>query len=141
MLWDEEAAIVVDVVRQALPEPRIWYFLDVSSVELRRVISESLRRSGLDPVALLEENEAEAPKGWGALPGEPFCWDASGVMPPTLLQDLPPLPGRLEYRFVGPDLVVVNVDTAIVLGILRDALPRRALRLRARGGHRFRTSS
>jgi NhaA family Na+:H+ antiporter len=63
VLWDEEAAIVVDVVRDALPEPRIWDFLDVSSGELRHLISASLRRSGLDPLELLEEHEAEAPIG------------------------------------------------------------------------------
>jgi hypothetical protein len=60
--------------------------------------------------------------------GDRFWWGASGVMPPTLLRDLPPLPVPLEYRFAGADLVVVNVDTSIVLGVLTDALPRHATR-------------
>jgi NhaA family Na+:H+ antiporter len=131
VLWDEEASIVVDVLRDALPEPRIWDFLDLSSVELRHLISASLRRSGLDPFELLEENEAEAPPGWSATVGERFWWRATGVMPPTLLRDLPLLPPPLEYRFAGADLVVVNVDTSMVIGVLRNALPRRSAGLRA----------
>jgi len=42
---------------------------------------------------------------------------------PALLATLPPLPEELEYRFVGWDLVLVDVHADLVLDILKDALP------------------
>jgi hypothetical protein len=131
VLWDEEALIVIDIVRDALPEPRVWNFVAISSFEVRRLIRESLRNIGVDPADLAEEMESEAPEGWRALVGEPFCWGASGGMPATVLHALPRLPGPLEYRFAGADLVVVNVETGVVMGILHDALRRRAIGARA----------
>ena len=43
---------------------------------------------------------------------------------PALLAALPPLPEELEYRFVGWDLVLVDVHADLILDILKDALPR-----------------
>ena len=43
---------------------------------------------------------------------------------PALLATLPPLPDELEYRFVGWDLVLVDVHADLILDILRDALPK-----------------
>jgi NhaA family Na+:H+ antiporter len=126
VLWDEEARIVVDIIRDALPPPRIWDFVNVSSFELRRQIRDSLQRAGLDPARLLDEIEYEAPEGWHAVAGEPFCWAASGVMPPTVLHALPALPPPLEYRFAGSALVVVNLHSGLVMGVLEAALPPRA---------------
>jgi NhaA family Na+:H+ antiporter len=126
VMWDEEAEIVIDVVREALPAPRVWDFLDVSSFELRQRIRHALETAGLNPIDLREEMDDDAPADWRPVIGEPFCWDASGVMPPTLLHALPDLPKPLEYRFVVSDLVVVNVDNGFVEGVLYDALPRRA---------------
>lgn len=126
VIWDEEAEIVVDVVREALPEPRIWNFVGVSSFELRERIRRSLQMSGVTPIDLLDEMDDHALTGWQPMVGEPFCWDASGVMPPTVLGALPALPQPLEYRFAGADLVVVNVHTNLVMGVLNRALPLRA---------------
>jgi hypothetical protein len=39
-----------------------------------------------------------------------------------LLEALPPVPGGLEYRVVGPDLVLWDVHAEIVIDVLRDAL-------------------
>jgi hypothetical protein len=43
---------------------------------------------------------------------------------PALLATLPTLPEELEYRFVGWDLVLVDVHADLILDILEDALPR-----------------
>ena len=37
------------------------------------------------------------------------------TMPPQLLDHLPPLIGELEYRFIGPRLVLVDTEADIIL--------------------------
>jgi hypothetical protein len=44
-------------------------------------------------------------------------------MPPPLLIALPELPKDLRYRFVGSALVVMDRDAALILDVLRGALP------------------
>jgi hypothetical protein len=45
------------------------------------------------------------------------------TMPPTLLQRLPSLPGALEYRFVGRDLLILDPEVHMVVDVLPNALP------------------
>ena len=47
-------------------------------------------------------------------------WNTGDVLWPFLLRRLPSLPPELEYRFVGRDLVLVDVDTNIVVDILEN---------------------
>lgn len=44
-------------------------------------------------------------------------------MPPPLLLTLPQLPKDLRYRFVGRSLVLMDRDAAIMIDVMRDALP------------------
>jgi hypothetical protein len=53
---------------------------------------------------------------------EPLREAASCPFPVLLLEALPPLPGGLEYRVVGPDLVLWDAHAEIVIDILREAL-------------------
>jgi hypothetical protein len=46
------------------------------------------------------------------------------TMPPAILAVLPPLPKGLEYRIVGRYLVLRDVDAALVLDYIADAIPR-----------------
>jgi hypothetical protein len=43
--------------------------------------------------------------------------------PPTLLQDLPPLPKELDYRLIGGDLVLRDVDANLVVDLIARAIP------------------
>lgn len=43
--------------------------------------------------------------------------------PPSLLQDLPPLPKELEYRIVGRSLVLRDRDANLIVDFIPDALP------------------
>ena len=52
---------------------------------------------------------------------EPFREDASQAVPALMLQALPPLPGGIEYRIVGTDLVLWDVHADIVIDVLPDA--------------------
>ena len=44
-------------------------------------------------------------------------------MCPAMLRRLPELPPELEYRFVGRDLVLVDILGNVVVDVLRDAVP------------------
>jgi hypothetical protein len=44
-------------------------------------------------------------------------------MPHRILRVLPRLPDHLEYRFVGRDLVLLDRNAGVVVGILRQAIP------------------
>jgi len=45
------------------------------------------------------------------------------TVPPTLLQHFPTLPKGLEYRVVGSDLILQDVESRLVVDIFRDAFP------------------
>ena len=64
--------------------------------------------------------------------GQLIRWvpEVNGEYPPdfsiefsVLVQHLPPLPGEMEYRFVGRDLVLLDVVANLVVDVLRDAIP------------------
>lgn len=60
----------------------------------------------------------------GAMP-----WQASDATPPCVLEVLPLLPPELQYRFVGADLVLVDVHASLIVDVLRDAaLPLHTIR-------------
>jgi hypothetical protein len=44
-------------------------------------------------------------------------------MPPTMFMALPELPDELQYRFVGRDLVLIDLHANLVVDVLREALP------------------
>jgi hypothetical protein len=45
--------------------------------------------------------------------------------PPTLLHALPPLPPQLEYRFIGRTLILRDIEAALIVDYLPDALSAR----------------
>lgn len=50
-------------------------------------------------------------------------WSHGSFMPASLLDVLPALPLELQYRFIGPDLVLIDVGAGLVVDVLREALP------------------
>lgn len=47
------------------------------------------------------------------------------TMPPGLLQALPELPEEMEYRFIGPHLVLFDQHAHIIPDFIPDAMPRK----------------
>lgn len=84
-------------------------------------ISSALRN--FDVVALKQEidedNEAGLPK---VVVNGPFPWNSGNAIWPSMLAVLPQLPEGLEYRFVGTDLVLVDLRADLVIDILPGAL-------------------
>jgi hypothetical protein len=50
-------------------------------------------------------------------------WRGGSYMPASLIAALPPLPPELQYRFIGPDLALIDIGAGLVVDVLRDALP------------------
>jgi hypothetical protein len=51
--------------------------------------------------------------------GEPL-----GTVPPSLLQQLDPLPQELQYRFLATSLILLDVDTMLIVDVIPDAFRR-----------------
>ncbi len=49
---------------------------------------------------------------------------ALATVPPLLLQNLPPLPDNLQYRFFGRHLVILDGDVEIVVDYVQNVVPR-----------------
>lgn len=99
---------------------------DVFSPEIAaffRATVASVVRGRYDVPALLDEMDEEGlPQVVELEVNGAFPWLAGNLMPPGLLRALPPLPEELEYRLVGPDLVLLDVRANLVVDWVEDAL-------------------
>ena len=51
-----------------------------------------------------------------------FSWRTAVPTPPCVLAVLPPLPDELQYRFVGRDLVLVDIEANLIVDVLPEAI-------------------
>jgi len=112
-----------EAIRAARPRPREGNVFAPVADTLRRDLRLALREQGLEPRALIAEMLDDTEEG--ARPpvlNEPFSWALGSAMLPSLMAALPELPDELEYRLVGPHLVLIDIDANLVVDILRDAL-------------------
>ena len=116
---------LAEALRDARPLAREGCVFRSDAAEMIRArIAFTLRRQGLRPADLLSDLGEEL------LPGAPapevnrqFSWGVGNGMWPSLLAVLPRLPQELEYRFVGADLVLIDLHANMVVDILRGAVP------------------
>jgi hypothetical protein len=54
--------------------------------------------------------------------GSTFPWKTARSTPPCVLAVLPTLPQELQYRFVGANLVIVDLDADLIVDVLMDAV-------------------
>jgi hypothetical protein len=77
----------------------------------------------LDVTVLMAEMEEDAePRAPRPVVNGPFPWSSGNAIWPSVLAALPELPEELEYRFVGADLVLIDVPANLVVDILEGAL-------------------
>lgn len=101
--------------------------------QFRDDIWRALRDAAVDWQALGAEMVPEVPGDYPPpVVNGRFSWALANVIPPCVLRVLPELPIELQYRFVGLDLVLIDLHANLVVDILRDALPGDDLRLTAR---------
>ena len=124
----EQVDMLAGSIRAARSAARLGdlFTRDVRLV-LRADIRNALADAHIDAEDLMEELEADASPLSELPPVEvngPFPWVFGAAMPPLLLDRLPALPVEVQYRFIGRDLVLVDVEANLVVDILPDALPR-----------------
>ncbi len=99
----------------ATPAPRI-FTLPVAMV-FRQTIAQALADHDRDGAAI---GGVYAMHQAAVL--QPFPTNELVEFPAVLRDALPALPGALEYRMVGNDLVIRDKDADIIVGVLRDAV-------------------
>ncbi len=104
----------------ATPAPRI-FTLPVAMV-FRQLIAKALD-SPLES-AVMGSTKRELPLQHLPVVLEPFPATELHEFPVALKHALPPLPSELEYRLIGDDLVLRDVEADVIVAVLREALGR-----------------
>ena len=92
------------------------------AVYMRVVIAETLRHEGI--TGLRDVIDPELAVHMTALVNADYPAGRSvPVIPCSLLTALPPLPPELRYSFVGRDLILWDLHAALIVDVVRDALP------------------
>jgi hypothetical protein len=93
---------------------------------VRAVLLTTLREHRIDVRRLLAERAADVPPGAPrAVINGRFPWQLGASTPPCVLEALPAMPSAIQYRFVGRDLYLVDIDIEMVVDIMPNALPSR----------------
>ena len=98
-------------------------FSEPVAAVIKRRIADAVRTEKLEAVLAGIDDEGKtgpAPKVHLRLPVSAQM----AMMPPSLLKVLPPLPKALEYRILGNDLVLRDVDASLILDYVPAAVPR-----------------
>jgi hypothetical protein len=84
------------------------------------------RKRVVERLTEVEEDEDERPPaGWRPAVNGTLDWFSTGATPHVILEALPELPDELQYRFVGLDLVLLDVDANLIVDILPAAVSAR----------------
>lgn len=111
---------LADAIRAARPQARAGdIFTTQSASAFRKRIAGVLKRNHRDLTDLLTAIDREAPPLSGQLNvNDRFDWQYGALMPGDLIEALPPLPGFLQYRFVGRDLLLIDIEADLIVDIL-----------------------
>lgn len=117
-------AALSEGMRAARPAARQGdLFTPVVGAVLRVRIAGALAAHGIDADDLRAEM-AEGPAEAAPMQvNGPYNWSTPAAMVGCVLEVLPPLPAELQYRFVGDDLFLIDVDAGLVVDILSHAMP------------------
>lgn len=95
------------------------------SAYFRRQIEAAYMANGAGIQASLEATEPGAEQGDGkVVVNQPFPQNSPhSSMPPTILLRLPRLPNCFQYEIVNRDLVIRDMESHLVVDVLRNAIP------------------
>ena len=88
----------------------------------RARIRQSFTARGHDASELVDEMNEGGSRWLPAVVNGRFSWKTAAATPPHVIAVLPDLPAELQYRFVGPDLVLVDIAASIIVDILPSVL-------------------
>jgi hypothetical protein len=110
-------------LRRARAAARPGDIFNAGVAELYRVrIRHGFTVRGDDASELIEEMNEGGERWRPAVVNGRFSWKTAAAMPSHVIAVLPGLPPELQYRFVGPDLVLVDLDASFIVDILPDVL-------------------
>lgn len=101
--------------------PQGRFFSAQTAAEIRRRIDDYGRKYDLTEIATPEPDERSTVGNVNVYTRFPMA-SPMASMPPGLLAALPPLPASLEYRLVGRMLILRDVDAALILDYLPNAV-------------------
>jgi hypothetical protein len=99
----------------------------------RSLIRQVLAATKYDVAWLLDEMTDDGDQWRPAAVNGRFSWATACATPPPVLAVLPTLPDELQYRFVGPDLALVDVDASYIIDVLPEALDLQGVKRRKSG--------
>ncbi len=126
---DEDMSVAIDALHDALVDARPYaqagaLFTPAVAELLTRRIELAIAATGLKPeAALLAMKHGYQPAIPALRVNDRFTGVRHVRVWPALLAVLPTLPTELAYRFVGRDLVIVDLHADHVVDILKNALP------------------
>jgi len=125
----EEIARASDALANAITRGRQdakqgQFFDAAASAEIRRRLAAPEGSTALAALLATVDDDQEA-GGNVRVHGRYPVGHVLPTSPPTLLHQLPPLPPQLEYRFIGRTLILRDVDAAMIVDFLPNALPAR----------------
>jgi hypothetical protein len=97
---------------------------DIFTPDVRMVVVARLRRAFevRDCAEAVHGQMNEDAHGQRLVVGATFSWKAATATPSCVLSVLPTLPDELQYRFVGSDLAIVDVDADLIVDVLMDVM-------------------
>jgi hypothetical protein len=110
-------------IRRARASARTGDIFNASAGDLFRSRIERTLATPPCSVAALSRDANEQGGQWRrGVVNDRFGWSTAVATPVCVLEVLPALPRELQYRFVGPDLVLVDVEASVVLDVLANVL-------------------
>jgi hypothetical protein len=119
---------IAEGIRQARASAKEGDIVNADVAGLLRLrIDASSREPGCDVAGILaaQRDDDDLPPPPRPLVHDRLDWGAGSFMPWCVLRVLPLVPDELQFRFVGHDLVLVDIDASLVVDVLPDALPTR----------------
>ena len=120
---DASDALAAGIQRARAKAQRGAIFTPAISAVIKKRIADAIRTENLEPVlADIDDEKTQTlkPKVHLRLPVSAQM----ATMPASLLKVLPNLPKELEYRIIGPDLIIRDVDASLILDYIPAAVAR-----------------
>ena len=117
---------IANAIRAVRPRAKTGnIFTGEVAAVLRRRIKDALRQHSYDVADLLAEITREAPRESANLAvNARFDWRFGSQMPALIIAALPAMPSDiLQYRFVGRDLVILDIGADLIVDVMPAALP------------------
>jgi hypothetical protein len=119
------AAALAEGLRMARQDSDARIFSDDLHRFFRELTEITLTEYDVDVRELLASFAEEAlPQARRPRVNEKYDWGLGAAMPPCLLEAYPRLPAVLQYRFVGRDLLIVDIAAGLVIDILPRTIPK-----------------